>query len=167
MLTLVLAVLTAVQSLVAQVPQPIATPFVLNNGACLDSMKSVPQGLFGSDPSSAIMRIDKVIAHSTMIDGEIIGYLYTREDGTTWLGQRAQRYMSAADSEAINTVLGSAHLPDAKVTQFPPVRVYGVRTNYTEIFRVKLPPAAMDALRISLEPCVAWPAGMTLPNPLP
>lgn len=169
MLIIALAFITALQSLVAQVPgtAPAAAPVVLNNGSCLDSVKAVPQGLFGHDPTSAIVKIDKVVSDATMTNGEVIGFLYTRQDGTTWLGQRTQRYMSAADSSAINAVLGSTHLPNATVTQFPPVRMYGVKTNYTEIFQVNLPATALDPLHIRLDPCVAWPAGMALPNPLP
>lgn len=145
----------------------LALATILNNGACLDSIKSVPQGLFGSDQSSAIVKIDKVVSTWSMIDGETIGYLYTRQDGTTWLSQRGQDYMSAANSQAINAVFASTHLPGATVTQFPPVRRYGVRTNYSEIFQVKLPTTALDPLHVRLDPCVAWPSGAALPNPLP
>jgi hypothetical protein len=53
------------------------------------------------------------------------------------------------------------------VTQFPPVRRYGLKTNYTEIFQVKLPVNSLDALKVRVDPCVAWPEGMTLPDPLP
>ncbi len=165
MLTIVFAVTTALQSLVAEAP--VTSTVVLNNGACLDSVKSVPQTLFGSDSGSAIVKIDKVVSTSTLIDGEVIGYLYTRQDGTTWLGQRKQEYMSAADSQAVNAVFSSTHMPSAAVTQFPPIRKFGVKTNYTEIFQVQIPTTAMDPLRIRLEPCVAWPAGMALPNALP
>ncbi len=167
MLTLTFAVITALQSLVAQAPAALSTPAVLNNGACLDSFKAVPQGLFGSDPTSAIVKIDKVVSTSSFINGEIIGYLYTRQDGTTWLGQRRQDYMSAADSQAVNAVFSSTHLPGASITEFPPVRKFGVKTNYTEVFQVNLPPGALDPLHVRLEPCVAWPPGMALPNPLP
>lgn len=139
---------------------------VLNNGACLDSIKAVPQGLFGSEQSSAVVKIDKVISTATMTEGEILGYLYTRQDGTTWLGQRRQEYMSAADSSLINQVLTSTHMPGASATVFPPVRKYGVKTNYAEIFQVHLPATAWDPLHIRLDPCVAWPAGMPLPNPI-
>jgi hypothetical protein len=97
----------------------------------------------------------------------VIGYLYTRQDGTTWLGQRRQEFMSAADSQAINAVFSSTHMPTATITQFPPVRKFGVKTNYTEIFQVQIPVTAMDPLHIRLDPCVAWPVGMALPNPLP
>jgi len=145
----------------------LALATVLNNGACLDSIKSVPQALFGTDPSSAIVKIDKVVSTWSMIDGETIGYLYTRQDGTTWLSQRGQDYMSAADSRAINAVFASTHLPGATVTQFPPVRLYGVKTNYSEVFQVKMPGTALDPLHVRLDPCVAWPSGMALPNPLP
>ena len=102
-----------------------------------------------------------------MIDGETIGYLYTRQDGTQWLGQRKQQYASAADSAAINSLFASIHMPNATITQFPPSRLYGVKTNYTEIFQVHLAQSALDPLHVRLDPCVAWPAGMALPNPLP
>lgn len=164
-----LAFITALQSLVAQAPAaaPAPAPVVLNNGSCLDSIKAVPQALFGSDPTSAIVKIDKIVSTSSMIDGQVIGYLYTRQDGTTWLGQRKQPYMSAADSQAVNAVFASTHMPKATITEFPPVRMYGVKTNYSEIFQVNIPSTAMDPLHIRLDPCVAWPAGMSLPNPLP
>lgn len=164
MLTLVFAAITALQSFVAEVP---VAPVVLNNGACLDSIRGVPQGLFGTDASSSIVKIDKVVSTSTYINGEVIGYLYTRQDGTTWLGQRKQDFMSAADSQAINAVFSSTHMPGATITQFPPVRKFGVKTNYTEIFQVLIPSTATDPLHIRLDPCVAWPTGMSLPNPLP
>lgn len=144
----------------------LAALTVLNNGACLDSPKSVPQGLFGTEQSSAIVKIDKVVSTATMTDGETIGYLYTRQDGTTWLGQRRQDYMSGADSAQINQVLESTRLPGSDVTEFPPVRKYGVKTNYTEIFQVKIPATAMSPLHIRLDDCVAWPGGMPLPSPI-
>lgn len=167
MLTIVFAVLTALQWLVAEAPAPAPASVVLNNGACLDSVKSVPQALFGSDSGSTIVKIDKIVSTASFIDGEVIGYLYTRQDGSTWLGQRKQEFMSAADSQAINTVFSSTHLPTATVTQFPPVRRFGVKTNYTEIFQVQIPATAMDPLHIRLDPCVVWPAGVALPNPMP
>jgi hypothetical protein len=139
---------------------------VLNNGACLDSAKSVPQGLFGTVQSSAIVKIDRVISTATMTDGETIGFLYTRQDGTTWLGQRKQLYMSGAGSAQINQVLSSTHMPGASITTFPPVRKYGVKTNYTEIFQVQIPATALDPLHIRLDPCVAWPASASLPSPI-
>lgn len=144
----------------------LAALTVLNNGACLDSVKSVPQGLFGSDQTSAVVKIDKVVSTATMTDGEIIGYLYTRQDGTTWLGQRRQDYMSAADSSQVNQVLASTHMPGATILAFPPVRKYGVKTNYTEIFQVQIPATAMDPLHIRLDSCVAWPPGTSLPSPI-
>lgn len=144
----------------------LAALTVLNNGACLDSIKSVPHGLFGSEQSAAIVKIDKVVSTATLTDGETIGYLYTRQDGTTWLGQRRQDYMSAAASSHVNQVLSSTHMPNSNVFAFPPVRKYGVRTNYTEIFQVQIPATAMDPLHIRLDPCVAWPAGTPLPSPI-
>ncbi len=144
----------------------LAALTVLNNGACLDSVKSVPQGLFGSEQSSAVVKIDKVVSTATMTDGEVIGYLYTRQDGTTWLGQRRQDYMSGADSSQINQVLASTHMANSDIYAFPPVRKYGVKTNYTEIFQVKIPATAMDPLHIRLDSCVAWPEGTALPSPI-
>lgn len=173
MLTIALGTLLWLPALVAQaspapaMPPSAPSPAVLNNGACLDSPKAVPQGLFGTDRTSAIVRIDKVVSTSTMIGGETVGYLYTRADGTTWLGQRAQQYMSAADSDAINQVLQSTHLPGATITTFPPVRKFGVKTNYTEIFQVKVPSTALEPLQVRLDPCVVWPPSNPLPNPLP
>ncbi|HLI94879.1 MAG TPA: hypothetical protein VKT72_02205 [Candidatus Baltobacteraceae bacterium] len=142
----------------------LAALTVLNNGACLDSIKSVPQGLFGAEQSSAVVKIDKVVSTATMTDGEILGYLYTRQDGTTWLGQRRQPYMSGADSAQINQVLGSTHMPNSTTVSFPPVRKYGVKTNYAEIFQVQIPATAMDPLHIRLDPCVEWPEGTPLPS---
>lgn len=144
----------------------LAALTVLNNGACLDSVKSVPQGLFGSEPSSAVVKIDKVVSTATMTDGETIGYLYTRQDGTTWLSQRREDYMSGADSAQINQLLASTHVPNSNVFSFPPVRKYGVKTNYSEIFQVKIPATAMDPLHIRLDSCVAWPEGTPLPTPI-
>ena len=143
-----------------------STPVVLNNGPCLDSIVSVPERLNGPDTSADVVRIDKVISTSTMLDGEVIGYLYTRQDGTTWLGQRRQEYMSAADSEAINHVLAYSRMPDSNVTAFPPVRLYGLKTNYQQTIRIVPPqPSALQAMTVRLEPCVAWPAGTALPTP--
>jgi len=144
----------------------LAALTVLNNGACLDSPRAVPQGLFGATQSNAIVKIDKVVSTATMTDGEVIGFLYTRQDGTTWLGQRSQKYMSGADSAQINQVLSSTHMPNSNIFAFPPVRKYGVRTNYTEIFQVKIPVTAMDPLHIRLDSCVAWPDGSPLPSPI-
>lgn len=145
----------------------LALQAVLNNGPCMDSPKAVPQTLGGSGVAAAIVKIEKVISTATMIDGQVIGFLYQREDGTTWLGQRRQEYMSAADSDALNKVLASTHLPGAKITVFPPVRKYGVKTYYEDTFQVRVPPAALAPLRITLEPCVSWPPGMELPSSLP
>ncbi|MDQ2872306.1 MAG: hypothetical protein M3R35_04140 [Candidatus Eremiobacteraeota bacterium] len=139
----------------------------LNNGPCLDSAVAVPHPLNGTGKGAETVRIDKVVATSTFIDGEIIGYLYTRQDGNTFLGQRKSDYMSGADSRAINVVFASTHLPDATVTQFPPERKFGVKTNYQQEFQVKLPSGALDPLHIRLDPCVAWPGGQPLPNPIP
>jgi hypothetical protein len=138
----------------------------LNNGPCLDSSHAVPRVLQAPVVrATQIVRIDKVTSTATMTTGEVIGFLYTLQDGTTWLGQRAAQYMSPAEAAQINTVLASTHMPDSTVTAFPPQTRLGVKTNYLEYFRVQIPAAAMDPLRIRLDPCVAWPAGRPLPDP--
>lgn len=163
-------------------PAPMATPIPLdstgpslrspddvaplNGGPCLDSSRGVPQSL--QEPHTAAMqvvRIDKVVAETAMIQGQVIGFLYTLHDGTTWLAQRHQDYMSAADARLSNLVLGIAHMPADTVTQFPPVRRFGVKTNYQEFFRVSIPAGALDPLRVKLVPCVVWPTGRDLPDP--
>ncbi|MHB8140658.1 MAG: hypothetical protein ACYDA5_03255 [Vulcanimicrobiaceae bacterium] len=167
-------------SLVAQVspampastptPIPLAAPIpgsatVFNNGPCLDS-RPVPKVL--QPPITQPMQIvgiEKVVSTATMTQGEVIGFLYTLADGTTWFGQRAQQYMSAADAGQANQVLASTHLPSDPVTAFPPQTKYGVKTKYQEFFQVRIPAAALAPLQVSLESCVAWPANQPLPDP--
>jgi len=112
-----------------------------------------------------IVRIDQVVSTATMIPGEIIGFLYTTQDGGTWLGQRSAQYQSAADATAINQVLAATHVAGYTVTGFPPTNVYGVPTKHPQIFRVNVPPDAYRPLRIALVPCVIWPSGRPLPDP--
>jgi hypothetical protein len=136
----------------------------LNNGACMDSPRSVPLAL--QPPavrSQQIVRIDRVVSTQTNLN-EVIGFLYTLQDGSTWLGQRTPDYMSGADARAINQVLASTHLPDQAISAFPPRMRYGVSTKFTEYFRVQIPPGSLDGLRIRIDPCVAWPAGRDLPD---
>jgi len=140
---------------------------LLNNGTCLDSLKAVPQTLDGSGRGDQVVRIDKVISTSTMIDGQVVGFLYTRQDGTTYLSQRTDQYMSGGDSAAINNLLSATHLPGTTVTAFPPRSKYGVRTGYQEFFQVRIPASTLGDLRVRLEPCVAWPTGTPLPDPQP
>ena len=138
----------------------------LNNGACLDSPRAVPLVLQSpAVRSQQIMRIDKVVSLQTNLDNEVIGFLYTLQDGTTWLGQRSSDYMSAADARAINQVLSSTHMPDQPINAFPPVMKYGVATKYQQYFRVQIPQAALAGLQIRLDACVAWPPGRSLPDP--
>jgi hypothetical protein len=173
MLISLTAFVLSLSSVVAQIAPAAANapainaPAVLNNGPCLDSPHAVPHTLDGNDRTAEVVRIDKVVSTSTMIDGHIIGYLYTRQDGTTYLGQRTDAYMSAADSSAINNVLASTHLPASNVTAFPPKTKYGVRTYYQELFVVKLTPASWADLHVRVEPCVAWPSANPLPDPMP
>jgi hypothetical protein len=167
---------TALSSVVAQAPPPqapppgpppaAAMPQPLENGPCLDSLRAVPKVL--EPPVSRamqIVRIDEVLSTATMTPGEIIGFLYTTEDGSTWLGQRTADYQSAADATAINRVLAAIHVPGYNVTGFPPTNVYGVPTKHPQLFRVQLPPDALGPLRIQLATCVVWPPGRPLPDP--
>jgi hypothetical protein len=158
--------------LVAQVstPQPAAQPTpaasdVLTNGPCLDSPRAVPLVL--QPPVSRtqqIVRIDKVVSTQTNLSNEVIGYLYTLQDGTTWLGQRLPDYMSAADATAINGVLAAAHV-GSQISGFPPQTRYGVPTKYQQYFPVNIIPELIPRLQIRIDPCVAWPAGRELPDP--
>lgn len=147
--------------------QPVVVPVAaLNNGPCLDSDRAVPQVL--APPvvqARQVVRIDKVVSTSTMLNGNVIGFLYTLQDGTTWLGQRSAQYMSPAQASQINQVLASTHSADSSVTAFPPQTRLGVATKFQQFFKVQIPPAAMPALNIRIDACVAWPAGMTLPDP--
>jgi len=162
-----------VTNLVAQVPASTAPApaapagdETLNNGACLDSPRAVPLVL--QPPavrSMQIVRIDKVISTSSMLPNEVIGFLYTLQDGSSWLGQRSADYMSAADARQINQVLASTHQPNQNVASFPPAMKYGVATKYQQFFKVSIPPAAYDGLQIQVAPCVAWPSGRSLPDP--
>ena len=141
-------------------------PVVLNNGACMDSPRPVPEVL--QPPivrSTQITRIDKVTSTATMLYGQVIGFLYTLGDGSTWLSQRSSDYMSAASASAINRVLAATHMPDQPISAFPPAMKYGVATKYEEYFRVQIPATAMTSLQIRLDPCVAWPVGVSLPDP--
>jgi hypothetical protein len=165
--TFVLAVLGIT---VAQMPPPGA-PLPppqppLESGACLDSPRAVPKVLM--KPVSRVMqlvRVDEVISTATMTSGQAIGFLYTTADGGTWLGQRTNEYMSAANATAINAVLASTHVPGVANNEFPPQSRYGTPTGYPQFFRVQIPPAALAALRVEIVPCVVWPSTRPLPDP--
>lgn len=165
MLTLTLLLALNSGSLLAQASPPVTAAQLLTQGPCLDSPKSAPDLLNPppDDHSARIVKIEKIISTGLLTPGEIIGYLYTREDGTGWLGQRRPAYMSGADSDALNRVLASTHLPSSNVTQFPPARKYGVKTNYPDTFPVSIPAAAWSPLQIQIDSCVAWPAGRPYP----
>jgi hypothetical protein len=138
----------------------------LEEGPCLDSIRAVPKAL--QPPVSRAMqvvRIDLVVSTATMMPGEIIGFLYTTQDGSTWLGQRSSTYQSAAAATAINQVLAATHVPGYNVTGFPPTSEYGVPTKHPQLFRVQVPSDALAPLRIEFEPCVAWPPDRPLPDP--
>jgi hypothetical protein len=138
----------------------------LENGPCLDSPRAVPLAL--QPPvirTMQVVRIDKVESTATMMPGEVIGFLYTLQDGSTWLGQRTTPYMSGDGAEALNQVLASTHMPGQNVSKFPPEMKHGVATKYQEFFRVQIPATALATLRIQMAPCVAWPAGRPLPDP--
>jgi len=145
-------------------PAPMQPVAPLIAGVCLDAPRPVPNVL--QPPvaaASQIVRIDKVESTNPMIPGEVIGFLYTLADGSTWLGQRSADFMSPADATQINQVLGSTHLPGQNVSEFPPQSKYGVPTKYQQFFRVQLNEPAMTGLKIQLVPCVVWPAGQALP----
>lgn len=149
-------------------PQP-ATPVVvaiLNNGPCLDSPRAVPHVL--QEPvvrEMQIVRIARVISTNTLTNDELMGYLYTTADGTTWLGQRTADYMSAALARQINHVLASTRLSPVEPVAFPPTMRYGVPVRAQRFFRVQIPARALEPLRIRIQPCVGWPAGRPLPDP--
>ena len=173
MMIVTTAMLLALNMQVAQAPASAATPAsngaaVDTQGACLDSGMQVPRvlGAF-SDKTTEVVRIDKVISGATYTPNEIIGFLYTRGDGKTFLGQRTMQYTSPATAQLINQVLASTHDPSVNETAFPPQTKMGVKTNYTQFLQVNLVPAAVAALQIRLEPCVVWPAGRALPDPGP
>jgi len=174
MLVLAMWFLTALATMVAQAPPPPPPPQAmpmaaqppLENGPCLDSLRPVPKVLMQPvTRGMQIVRIDQVVSTETMIPYEVIGFLYTLEDGSTWLGQRTQDYQAAADATAINRVLAASHVPGYNVTGFPPTTVYGVPTKHPQLFRVLVPPEAFGPLRIQLVPCVVWPSTRPLPDP--
>jgi hypothetical protein len=147
----------------AAAPAP-AAPLIA--GTCLDAPRPVPNVLQSPvAAASQIVRIDKVESTYPMIPGEVIGFLYTLADGSTWLGQRSSDYMSPADATQINQVLGSTHMPGQNISEFPPQSKYGVPTKYQQFFRVQLNEAALTGLKIQLVPCVVWPSGQALPPP--
>jgi hypothetical protein len=177
MLALATLFLSAFLNTVAQMPPPQAPPpqypqpaspmqQPLEEGTCLDSLRAVPKVL--QPPVSRamqIVRIDLVLSTATMMPGEIIGFLYTTQDGSTWLGQRSKAYQSAADATAVNQVLAATHFPGESVSGFPPTSEYGVPTKHPELFRVQIPTDAFGPLRITLQPCIVWPPGRPLPDP--
>lgn len=149
-------------------PAPAASSsgVLLNNGPCLDSPRGVPQVL--APPivrATQIVRIDRVVSTATMTAGETIGFVYTLEDGSTWLGQRTSQYVSPAQATQINQVLASTHAADTSIKAFPPATRLGVATKFQQYFKVSIPPDAAAAIKVEIDPCVAWPSGLALPDP--
>jgi hypothetical protein len=143
---------------------PAAAPLIA--GQCLDAPRPVPNVLQAPVTAAMqIVRIDKVESTHAMMPGEVIGFLYTLGDGSTWLGQRTADFMSPADATEINQVLGSTHMPGQNVSEFPPQSKYGVPTKYSQFFRVILNDAAATGLKVQVVPCVVWPPGERLPAP--
>ncbi|HEV3091033.1 MAG TPA: hypothetical protein VGX91_06250 [Candidatus Cybelea sp.] len=171
MLAIVTLLLSVLGVTVAQAPPQGPPPAQmmqppLENGACLDSPRPVPKAL--EHPVSRAMqvvRIDQVVSTATMTPGQIIGFLYTTEGNGTWLGERSNEYSSPAGAKEINTVLAATHVTGVADNAFPPQSRYGVPTKYPQLFRVNLPPDAMNVLRITLVPCVVWPSSRPLPDP--
>jgi hypothetical protein len=171
---LILSALMAAQAAPGQTistPVPLAqlgspSQQTLESGTCLDSPRPVPRVLMPPiDRSMQVVRIDRVVSTATMLPNETIGYLYTLADGSTWLGQRAQEYMSGAAASQMNQILSIAHMPGQNVSQFPPQMRNGIATKYTQFFRVQIAETSLSTLRMVLLPCVAWPAGRPLPDP--
>ena len=169
----------ALHSMLAQMPtsadpnhaaqmEPPVSSYVDSRGPCLDSAKAVP-GVLGepNNQGSEVVRIDKLLSQATYTPQQIIGFLYTREDGKTYLGMRTLQYTSPASAQELNAVLASTRAPGTSETQFPPQTKLGVATRYTQFFEVKIPTASLKPLQIRLEPCVAWPASRPLPDPGP
>lgn len=143
---------------------PIQPP--LETGPCLDSLRAVPKVLMAPvSRGGQIVRIDLVLSTASMMPGEIIGFLYTTQNGATWLGQRTADYQAAADATAINKVLAATHVAGYNVTGFPPTNRYGVPTKHPQLFRVNIPSDAFHPLQIATAPCVIWPSGRPLPDP--
>lgn len=163
--------LATLANTVAQAPPqgpaaPAAMQPPLEEGPCLDSVRMVPKAVAKPvSRATQIVRIDQVLSTATMTPGAIIGFLYTTQDGSTWLSERTAQYMSPADATEINQVLAATHTSTKNVTQFPPATRYGVATKYPELFAVRIPQDSFGALRIQLAPCVVWPAGRPLPDP--
>jgi hypothetical protein len=138
----------------------------LESGACLDAPRPVPRVLMKPvERSMQVVRIDRVVSTASMMPNETIGYLYTLADGSTWLGQRTQDYMSSAAATQMNQVLSITHQAGQNVSQFPPQTREGIPTKYTQFFRVQIAQTSLSTLRVVLLPCVAWPAGRPLPDP--
>jgi hypothetical protein len=181
MLALATLFFTALLNTVAQQPPPEGPPpqgppaqmapqapmqRPLEDGPCLDSARGVPRVVAAPvSRGMQIVRIDQVLSTSTMMPGEVIGFLYTTQNGSSWLGERSAQYTSPADATAINRVLASTHVPGQNVNAFPPQSHYGVATHSPQIFQVSIPGDAMSSLRIATAPCVAWPADRPLPDP--
>ena len=138
----------------------------LENGACLDSIRAVPDVLQGpSSRGMQIVRIDQVVSTATMLPGEVIGFLYTPRTARRGWASAPKDYQSAADATAINHVLAAAHGAGYDVSEFPPTSLYGVPTKRQQLFRVQMPAAEYATLRIALVPCVVWPSTRPLPDP--
>jgi hypothetical protein len=166
MMIVTLATLLA-QATPSPSPAMQTLPAVLDTrGPCLESTKQVPNVI--GEPvakDSEVVKIEKVVSLATYTPGQVIGFLYTRQDGKTFLGMRSLQYTSPASAQELNQVLASTHAPGVSETEFPPQTRLGVKTGYSQFFEVKLLAAAMDPLQVRLDPCVAWPAGRPLPDP--
>ena len=168
MLIMISALILAQAGSPASSPTPTPAGYVDTRGPCLDSAKQVPSVVdVPVSRDGEVVRIDKVVSQATYTPNEIIGFLYTRQDGKTYLGTRTPQYTSPASAGEINAVLASTHAPGIAQTEFPPQTRLGVPTKFTQFFEVKIPVDALAALQIRLEPCVIWPAGRPLPDPGP
>jgi hypothetical protein len=163
---LTIAQVQPVQTAMPMAPVVPAMPQPLDTGACLDSPRPVPHVL--QPPvirNMQVVRIDKVESTASLMPGEVIGYLYTLADGSSWLGQRTEPHMSGAAAAQVNQVLSFTHIPGQNVSKFPPQMIHGVATKYSQFFQVQIQPTVLSTLKIQIAPCVAWPPGRPLPDP--
>jgi len=169
MTILITAILLASSAQVAQQPPPATTTTaqqIDSRGPCLESPKQVPNVVGEpSERSSEVVRIDRVVSTRTYMPNQVIGFLYTRQDGKTFLGTRAAQYTSPASAAQLNAVLSSTHAASSTLTSFPPQTRLGVKTSGPPFLEVKIPAAAWAPLAIRLDPCVSWPASSPLPDP--
>ncbi len=89
-------------------PMPAQPP--LNSGYCLDSLRQVPKVIVAPVATGAqIVRIDLILSTASLTPNEVIGFLYTTEDGShvarsahrrLSVGRRRNGHQSGAGGDA-------------------------------------------------------------------